>query len=384
MRKSTLSGIIGFLLAGALTAGVCCAGYASRNADGKWFKNSNISTWHWSDKSTVDNEGNGDNQDNEFTDGDLIHVTEDNGIKLRSVRIAPEDYDEYGIDTQAETAYNITASVNADAVDKSVIGSIAWKNSSSEWATGKNISDYVGLRQLTKYGLEFTLTYKQPFGEPIIFKVASAVDSSINATLQVDCLKKIKWFKAVVNPSLSETAAGRYYIGDTVNTIAVEPTYGVGTIEGVISGYKAELTTNSYFTKNLKAALDAGNGTTAYSPVDVIEVTGKDFKIPYVYLGSNWGNGLVHGSGNDNGATIVAHNFIAKYGCGDACGTMAATAGVTSTKFYITYSYGNDYSVELTYTDDKSHGFRNDNISVISSITEINLDKNGIVMLPIS
>ena len=129
MRKSTLSGIIGFLLAGALTAGVCCAGYASRNADGKWFKNSNISTWHWSDKSTVDNEGNGDNQDNEFTDGDLIHVTEDNGIKLRSVRIAPEDYDEYGIDTQAETAYNITASVNADAIDKSVIGSIAWKNS---------------------------------------------------------------------------------------------------------------------------------------------------------------------------------------------------------------------------------------------------------------
>ena len=183
---------------------------------------------------------------------------------------------------------------------------------------------------------------------------------------------------------MSETAAGRYYIGDTVNTIAVEPTYGVGTIEGVISGYKAELTENSYFTKNLKAALDAGNGTTAYSPADVIEVTGKDFKIPYVYLGSNWGNGLVHGSGNDNGATIVAHNFIAKYGCGDACGTMAATAGVTSTKFYITYSYGNDYSVELTYTDDKSHGFRNDNISVISSITEINLDKNGIVMLPIS
>ena len=43
-----LNGIIAFVLAGALAAGVCCMGFASRGNDGKWFGNfKNISTWHW-------------------------------------------------------------------------------------------------------------------------------------------------------------------------------------------------------------------------------------------------------------------------------------------------------------------------------------------------
>lgn len=56
MKKSTKKQIIGFLIGGILACGVCCAGYASRNDDGKWFKNGNASTWHWHDKTDADGE----------------------------------------------------------------------------------------------------------------------------------------------------------------------------------------------------------------------------------------------------------------------------------------------------------------------------------------
>ena len=126
MRKSTLSGITAVLLAGALAAGVCCAGYASRNADGKWFKNSDLSTWHWSDKlqSGNDNDVIGGDKD-PVGPGELVNGIESNGIKLLSAQISPDDYAEYGIDSRAETAYTIKASVNDDAVDKSVLGQTA-------------------------------------------------------------------------------------------------------------------------------------------------------------------------------------------------------------------------------------------------------------------
>lgn len=50
MKKITIS-VGSILLAGALTAGVLCAGYASRGENGGWFENSDIKTWHWSDDS---------------------------------------------------------------------------------------------------------------------------------------------------------------------------------------------------------------------------------------------------------------------------------------------------------------------------------------------
>ena len=44
------NGIISLILTGVLAAGVCCTGFASRDDNGKWFGNGNISTWHWAEK----------------------------------------------------------------------------------------------------------------------------------------------------------------------------------------------------------------------------------------------------------------------------------------------------------------------------------------------
>ncbi len=49
MRSSIVKGIVSIFLAGILAAGICCAGFASRDENGKWFGNVDISTWHWKD-----------------------------------------------------------------------------------------------------------------------------------------------------------------------------------------------------------------------------------------------------------------------------------------------------------------------------------------------
>lgn len=41
--------VITLLVLGAVVAGVLCTGYATRNAEGKWFAESDIAKWHWSD-----------------------------------------------------------------------------------------------------------------------------------------------------------------------------------------------------------------------------------------------------------------------------------------------------------------------------------------------
>ena len=76
----------------------------------------------------------------------LIGESEGNGVEIRSAKIASENYAEYGISEQAESAYTLTATVEpANAVNKAVDWTIVFVDPSSEWATGKTVTDYVTL-----------------------------------------------------------------------------------------------------------------------------------------------------------------------------------------------------------------------------------------------
>ncbi len=387
--KKILYGLLCVVIAGAITFLGCFFGIDKFNAWVKSRFNSDINT----------DIPNSDNKDP--SDDKLVNSGENKGILLRSARIASEQFEDYGIDAQANTAYSITATVNEDAADKSVIGSVHWKDGSSTWATGKNINDYVTLNQTTEYGLNFTLTVKQAFGEPIMIKVASCMDSGIYGTAQVDHLKELKSFKAVLNPSYG-TDIGRINVGDNMNTVQITPSFGVGTIEGTISNYKTTFTTNAYFRTELKSKLNAGNGTDSYSPAQKIITTGKDFKINWsgtqgsvagVGGNSDVVGGLMYGGGNSGGAYTIVNNFVVQRGATNAGGSASVTAGVVQIKYEITYSYGNEYSVVKTWNDQKGYSdnpteliyaFRNDNLTMISTIDNIQVAPDNIVVLPVN
>lgn len=176
-KKTNSAGkaLIAILLALVLVAGVLCCGYASRTSEG-WFKNPNLSTWHWSDKAPDDNNGGDDNNGDTPTtpqikdDGSAeLENGESNGVELLSAKIPKMAYAANGISAHADTAFTLTAMITPDdAVNKAVDWSVAFENAESEWANGKNAADYVKVTPASDGALTATAACLQAFGERII------------------------------------------------------------------------------------------------------------------------------------------------------------------------------------------------------------------------
>ncbi len=135
--------------------------------------------------------------------------------------------------SDGSTTQDITASVNSDATLKKVNWSIAFKNSTSEWATGKNVSDYVTIARTGD--LSATITCLQAFGEQIIITATAADNGGAKATATVDYVKRINniYFSVNENTSyedcvfISNTIYGNNDIND-VSELMVD--FGIGTI----------------------------------------------------------------------------------------------------------------------------------------------------------
>lgn len=114
-----------------------------------------------------------------------------NGIMLLSTPIPLAQYAEYGIAPVAETAKQLTATITpADATNKEVDWSIAWKNANSTWAQGKSVTSYVTVTPTSDGALTANVSCLQAFGEQIIITVTTREYAEINATCTVDYKQK--------------------------------------------------------------------------------------------------------------------------------------------------------------------------------------------------
>lgn len=119
-----------------------------------------------------------------------------NGISLMKAQIAPAAYSDYGISTQAETAYTLTASLTPnDASNQLVDWAIAWKNPSSAWANGKTVTDYVTLTTAKDGALTANISSLQAFGEQIIITCTSRDNPNAKASCTVDYAQKLTSYK---------------------------------------------------------------------------------------------------------------------------------------------------------------------------------------------
>lgn len=129
--------------------------------------------------------------------GAIITEVESHGMKLMSTRIAPEDYDEYGISPMAETAYQLTATITPEnATNKAVDWTIAFVNPSSEWASGKTVTDYVTVTPTSDGALTANVECLQAFGEQVRVTVTSRDNTSVKANATVDYTEKLSAVKA--------------------------------------------------------------------------------------------------------------------------------------------------------------------------------------------
>lgn len=94
----------------------------------------------------------------------------------------------------AEQTVQLTATVLPEnLVNKSVDWAVAWQNPSSEWANGKNISDYASISSASDGSREATFNCFEAFGEPVVITVSSRLDSTKRATCTVNYVKRIEF-----------------------------------------------------------------------------------------------------------------------------------------------------------------------------------------------
>ena len=102
--------------------------------------------YNWgAEKPPVEDTTGGEEKPGDSTGGGEVSTEAgvSHGIKLAAVKLASSEYEAYGVSAQAETAYTLTATITpADAANKKVDWSIAFKNASSTWASGKTVTEY--------------------------------------------------------------------------------------------------------------------------------------------------------------------------------------------------------------------------------------------------
>ena len=132
------------------------------------------------------------------------------------------------------------------ATNKNVDWKAYFTNPESEWATGKNVADFVFIKPLSDGSLKCSVTCLAPFGEQIEITVTSRDNPNANSTITVDYLQtvdsiQIKIGDIVLNPGdnyidgfvveTGKTGPGGEvsveYVGGEVYTLGLEElTYG--------------------------------------------------------------------------------------------------------------------------------------------------------------
>ena len=185
MRNSTKNAIAAVVAIVLAVVIVIACGIGS-----SWFTNSDIATWFnsWGkgEQTEVPDEAPADEG------GMLVGESAGNGISLMSAKIAAADFDEYGISPMAESAQQLTAIVTpATATNKAVDWTFYWANSSSSWASGKSVTDYLSVTPTSDGALTATVACLGDFGEQIIIKVTSRQNPDASATCTVDYAPRV-------------------------------------------------------------------------------------------------------------------------------------------------------------------------------------------------
>ena len=193
--------------------------------------------------------------------GAIITEGESHGMKLMSTRIAPENYDEYGISPMAETAYQLTATITPDnATNKAVDWAVAWVTSShsgniegramdinyqienggqqhsggtsEDDATADAVTDYVTVTPTSDGALTATVECLQAFDTQVCVTVTSRDNTAVKATATVDYAQKLESVKAT--------------FGSTVLTDGMTKSFNLSASGQPAETWKFDYTTSAY------------------------------------------------------------------------------------------------------------------------------------------
>ena len=93
---------------------------------------------------------------------------------------------------KAGNTVKITATITPEnATNQNVTWSVAWKNPSSSWASGKTVTDYVTVTPDSSNSKVATVTCVKAFSEQVIVTATAAGNTSVKKTCTVDYEKRV-------------------------------------------------------------------------------------------------------------------------------------------------------------------------------------------------
>ena len=213
------------------------------------------------------------------------------GIRLAAVKLASSQYEDYGVSAQAETAYTLTATITpADAANKKVDWTIAFKNASSTWASGKTVTEYATVTPSADGALTAVVENVAAFGEQIIVKATSRDNAEAYATCTVEYLQRTTGYTLTLDgKALSENGAENLVQLDFMESksAAVQISVNKSTVYTRANTDKAE-----YF--KIKPALAFGGVITASGAKseDLKEYSGGASSTLTGFFDKTWGEAL--------------------------------------------------------------------------------------------
>lgn len=124
-----------------------------------------------------------DPEEESINGGGIATVLPGNGIQLLASKMTPI----LGVPTSVvENTWKLTATVDKYADNKLVDWTVEFVDPSSEWATGKTVTDYLTITPESDGALSATANVLQPFGEQI--KVICTARDTTLGTISAECL----------------------------------------------------------------------------------------------------------------------------------------------------------------------------------------------------
>ncbi len=232
-----------------------------------------------------------------------------NGIKLMVARLSASDYDEYGVSPLAENAYTLTATITpADAANKKVDWTIAFKNASSSWATGKTVTDYATVTPSSDGALTAVVENVAAFGEQIVVKCTSRDNTSAFANCTLEYLQRTTGYTFNLD--------GKTYSTTGTKTNAATPTFATAkNVNAAITVNKSTVYTRAntdsatYFTVKPTAALKTAITNAGLTASALKEYSGSNSATVSNFFDKTWGEALYSNNTQKNKLIAALQGF---------------------------------------------------------------------------
>lgn len=267
----------------------------------------------------------------------------------------------------SEGSVSVSATITpSTASNKKVDWALSWKNPSSSWANGKNVTDYVSVTPDSDGSLTATVKALKAFSEQIILTCTARENANIKSTCSIDYSKKIVDIAVSIQKDGSAVEALEWTNDGNTYDIVLDTTFSEGTVEySYIYNYTLEAT-DTFISSVQQTYLGSLNGET--TQINLVSKT--KYNLPELKIKTSYDNLTGSYLYFSNGATATSEKVymtavnLFKSDVESFVGSM----------FNFTISASNDYS-----TFEKTISLLSNGANFSVSVEDVTLSDSSII-----